>query len=159
MADRAAVIARMQRARDEIADLVASASHEAWANPAYENGWTAKDLLAHIASTCGSASFLLTMSQVSGGAPGDAAFDGEAFNKQQTEMRATHSPDQILDEIRATMQRDIQSVEAASDEALQKHFVAPWGLEGSVADLIVMSADGQLAIHVADLRRSLGVAA
>ncbi len=156
MPDKNEVIASLKKIREEVVGLVEGAGPDDWSSPAYEDGWTAKDILAHIASTCGPASFLLAIAQVpGGGGTGGGSFDGEAFNRQQTQMRAAHSPQQILDEIRSTTQRDIQAVEAAPDELLQKHFVAPWGSEGSVAELIILAAEGHLGGHIADLRGSL----
>ena len=156
MPDKNDVIACLKNVRDEIVALVDGASPDAWSSPTYEDGWTAKDVLAHVASTCGPASFMLAMAQApAGGSAGGGSFDGEAFNRQQTAVRAGHSPHQILDEIRSTMQRDIQAVEGAPDELLQMHFVAPWGSEGSVAQLIIAAANGHLGGHIADLRGGL----
>jgi uncharacterized protein (TIGR03083 family) len=156
MPDKNDVISCLKNVRDEIVALVGGSSPDAWSSPAYEDGWTAKDVLAHIASTCGPASFMLAMAQApGGGSGGGGSFDGEQFNRQQTAMRAGHSPQQILDEIRSTMQRDIQALEGAPDELLQKHFVAPWGSEGPVAQLIIDAANGHLGGHIADLHGSL----
>jgi hypothetical protein len=78
-----------------------------------------------------------------------------AFNSQQVALRAGRSPAAVLDEIGANVQRDIQAVEAASEADLQKHFAAPWGSEGSVAEVIVASHDNHLGMHIGDLRRVL----
>jgi hypothetical protein len=57
----------------------------------------------------------------------------------------------VLEEIRANIQRDIQAVESASDEDLSRQWKAPWDVEGSVADIIVMSIEGHLGTHIEDL--------
>ncbi len=128
---------------------------DAWTNPSYQ-GWSALHLLYHIASTSGPGGFALMMSRlpaqpVSGG----PAFDQDAFNAEQVALRAGRSPEAVLDEIAANIQRDIQAVEAASDEDLQKHFVTAWGTEGSVAEVIVASHNFHLGMHISDLRRAL----
>jgi hypothetical protein len=111
-------------------------------------------VLSHIASTSAPAGFLLTMSKLPSG--GGSAFDNEAFNRDQVKLREDRSVAEVLDEIRANIQRDITTVEAASDEDLQRHWTAPWGTEGTVAEIIIASIEGHLGGHVADLRGALG---
>ena len=41
------------------------------------------------------------------------------------------------------------------DELLARHFRAPWGAEGSVADVIVASLSGHTAGHLAELRTAM----
>jgi hypothetical protein len=155
MASKSDVVCQRKATRDEIGALVESTPAEAWAKPAYES-WTCLTLLCHIASTSGVASFILTLSRLPAGRPaGGAAFDQDAFNAQQVALRAGRSPAAVLDEIAANVQRDIPAVEAAADADLQKHFAAPWGSEGSVADVIVASHDNHLGMHIGDLRRAL----
>ena len=86
---------------------------------------------------------------------GDGAFDGDAFNRDQVAMRKERSVADVLDEIRANIQRDIQAVEAADEGLLHKHYAAPWGAEGSVAEVIIISVNGHLGGHIADLRGAL----
>jgi Mycothiol maleylpyruvate isomerase N-terminal domain. len=155
MATKADVLARLKATRNEIGTLVESTPAEAWAKSAYES-WTCLTLLCHIASTSGVASFILTLSRLPARPTGGgAAFDQDAFNAQQAALRAGRSPAAVLDEIAANTQRDIQTVEAASDADLQKHFAAPWGSEGSVAEVIIASHDNHLGMHIGDLRRAL----
>jgi hypothetical protein len=70
-------------------------------------------------------------------------------------MRAERSVADILDEIRSNIQRDMQAVEGASEELLAQHFVAQWGTEGSVAEVIIASHNFHLGMHIADLRKGL----
>ena len=48
--------------------------------------------------------------------------------------------------------RSWRATAVASDALLQQHFVAPWGAEGTVAEVIINSANGHVGGHVADLR-------
>jgi len=155
MASKSDVVRRLKATRDELTAVVQSAREDSWSRPAYE-GWSCLHLLCHIASTSGVASFILTLSRLPAGPPaGGPAFDQDAFNSQQVALRAGRSPAAVLDEIGANVQRDIQVVEAASEADLQKHFAAPWGSEGSVAEVIVASHDNHLGMHIGDLRRVL----
>jgi uncharacterized protein (TIGR03083 family) len=155
MRTRAEVIARLTQTRDEVTALVEGAPEGAWAKATYE-GWTCHDLLAHIASTSGPAGFILMMAKSGPPSGGGPAFDQDAFNKQQVSMRAERSVADILDEIRSNIQRDMQAVEGASEELLAQHFVAQWGTEGSVAEVIIASHNFHLGMHIADLRKGLG---
>jgi uncharacterized protein (TIGR03083 family) len=155
MATRDEIISRMRELREEIEQLAHSATAEAWAHGSYE-GWTARDLLSHIASTSAPASFLLLMAQ-SGGTSGMGGgdFDQDAFNAQQVAMRAERSVEDVVDEIRANIQRDTQSVDRADQALLEKHYVAPWGTEGTLAEVILASLNEHLGMHVSDLTRAL----
>ncbi len=46
----------------------------------------------------------------------------------------------------------MDAVRDAPDDLLTKHLRAPWGVEGEVGDVIVMSLEGHLGMHLADLR-------
>lgn len=155
MPGKTEVMGSLEKMRAEVVALVENASPDAWSSETYEDGWMAKDVLAHIASTCGPAGYLLMLAKLPPGSPA-AAFDGEAFNRQQTALRAGHTPQQILDEVRATVQRDIQAVEGAPEALLQQHMAAPWGSEGTVAELIILAVEGHLGGHIADLRGAIG---
>jgi uncharacterized protein (TIGR03083 family) len=156
MAGKQEVIDCLRNLRDEVAALVEGAPADAWSAETYEESWTAKDVLAHIASTSAPAGYLLSIASLPGGSDESGGFDNEAFNRQQTAMRADRTPQQLLDEIRANVQRDIQAVESASGDLLEKHFAAPWGVEGTVAEVIITAASGHIGGHIADLRGALG---
>lgn len=159
MPARQDVVQQLAETRDQVSALVESAPEGAWRNATYE-GWTCRDLLSHIASTSGPASFVLTLARV--GAPGGSGaggFDQDEFNRQQVAMRAERSVADVLNEIRSNIQRDIQAVEAAPEELLEKQFTAPWGVEGTVAEVIIASLTGHLGMHIADLRKGLAASA
>lgn len=154
MEARGDVLHKLAEVRDEITAVVESAPESHWSAGVYENAWTAHDLLAHIASTSGVAGYVLMMAKV--GAPsGGEAFDQDQFNGQHVELRAARSAGDLLNEIRSNIQRDIQAIEAAPDDLLSKHFVAQWGAEGSVAEVIIASLEGHLGEHIAGLRAGL----
>jgi len=151
MSSREAVIACLNDVREQITAAVAAMPESGWDASVYENGWNQRQLLYHIASTSGVASFVLAMSKLPkqvGGEP----FDNDAFNRDQVALREGRSPAEALDEIRSNIQRDIQAIEKASDDDLQRAWTAPWGMDGTVADIIVTSVDGHLGAHLNDLR-------
>jgi hypothetical protein len=103
----------------------------------------------------GVVSFVLAMAQASSGTTGGAAFDQDAFNAQQVGLRAGKTVIEVADEIRANVLRETQAMERADQDLLDKHFVASWGSEGTVAKVIRDSLTGHVGAHIADMRRAL----
>lgn len=156
MAGRAEAILALGDFRDDVVAVAESARASAWSNPTDDADWDAHDLLAHIASTSGTAGFILTLAS-SGVMPGGgSAFDQDEFNRQQVSLRKGRTPSEIIDEIRATIQRDIQAIEAAHDGLLAQEFTAPWGVSGSLSFVITESVKRHLRGHLDELRTSLG---
>lgn len=154
-ASRRSVIEALDAARREAERLVETAPAEAWTGIVYEDGWNARQLLAHMASTSGVASFLLMMARSPAGG-GMAGFDNDRFNAEQVAMREGRSPADLLDEIRANIARDIAAVEGAPDDLLFKHYQAPWDAEGPLADVIVESPNRHWRGHLDELAAALG---
>ena len=151
----------IRAAGDELERLVHSAGKGAWSNEAYE-GWTAKQLLCHIASTSGVAGFVLVLARNPGMTPGQqlpsrsgGGFDQVEWNAQQVAMRQERPLEEVLEEIRGHLQGGIESVQAAPDELLGTHFRAPWEIEGTVAEVIAESVRGHLIMHLRDLAAAL----
>ncbi len=150
------IIEVIRNTQDEVEKLVSSAAESAWSKPAYKQGWNARQLLCHIASTSGTAGFLMGMAKGSGSGGMGADFDIDAFNAQQVAARQEKPVVEVLEEVRGNCQRDIESVQNAADGLLAQHFRAPWGVEGPLADVIVGSIEGHLMMHVRDLAKAVG---
>lgn len=152
---RQAVIDRLNRIRGDVDDAVQRAPTGAWYHRAYDDGWTAREVLAHVASMTSVVSFVLAMAKASSGETGGAAFDQDAFNAQQVGMRAGKSLAEVADEVRANILRETQAMERADQALLDKHFVAAWGSEGTVAKVIRDSLNDHVGTHISDMRRAL----
>jgi hypothetical protein len=129
-----------------------------WERGVYENGWNAKQILAHMASTAGIAGFVLTLARtgpVVGRREGDSDFDNDAFNAQQVTAREKKTVEALLNEIRDTLHRDGQVVTAAPDQLLASAYEAPWGEKGTVAYIIAESFNRHLGGHVNDLKSAV----
>lgn len=140
----------------EVEKLVSSAVESAWSKPAYDQGWNAKQLLCHIASTSGVAGFLVGMAKAPGSGGMGADFDVDAWNVQAVAGRQDKPITEVLEELSGNCQRDIESIENAPADLLAQHFRAPWGAEGSLADVIVGSIEEHLMMHVRDLAKVVG---
>ena len=152
-ATRDDVIGAIRSAQDEVEGLVSSAPESAWSKHVYEQGWNARDLLCHIASTSGIAGFLIGMAKGSGGMGTD--FDIDAWNAQAVAERRGKPVSEVVGEVRDNCGRDIESVQSAPDDLLAQDFRAPWGVEGSLADVIVGSINGHFMTHVRDLEKAV----
>jgi hypothetical protein len=152
------IVEVIRNTQEEVESLVSSAAETAWSKPVYDQGWDARQLLCHIASTSGVAGFLVGMAKTpargSGGVGAD--FDIDAFNAQQVAARKDKPIAEVLEEVRGNCQRGIESVQNAADDLLAQHFRAPWGVEGPLADVIVGSIEEHLMTHVRDLVKAVG---
>lgn len=151
------VIAAMDDFKADVDTFVASVKEDQWATVVYESGWNARQLLCHLASTAGIAGFVLTLARapVPAGMGGGEGFDNDAFNAQQVQARQGKPLENVLNEIRDTLDRDRRVVSAAPDQLLGSMFRAPWGTEGTVAGVIADSFKEHLGEHVADLKAAV----
>jgi hypothetical protein len=157
MASGQEVAQTIRETRAQAEKAVQSMPDAGWTAGVYESGWNARELLCHMASSSGVARFLLSMAQsprASGGA--GAPFDIDAFNAQEVARRQAKSVGELLAELSEGMKKDAAAVETAPEEVLQKHFRAPWGAEGRLADVIGDSVKGHLGGHLDDLRKAAG---
>jgi hypothetical protein len=154
-AEKSNVIGAIRDAQREVESLVSSATESAWSKQGYEQGWNAKQILCHIASTSGIAGFLIGIAKAPGAGGMGANFDVDSFNAQQVAARQDEPVAEILEELRGNCQREIESVQNAPDDLLAQHCRAPWGTEGPLADVIVGSIEGHFMMHVRELAKAV----
>jgi hypothetical protein len=155
VAGKQEVIRTIENFKTALEEAVAAVPAGAWSAGIYEGGWNARQVLSHIASTSGSAWFVLDLARSESPAmPGGGAFDADEFNQMQVQMRAGKSPEDLVSEINSNLQRGIDAVQAADDALIEKHFRAPWDIEGPVGEVIVRSFREHLGMHLEDLRRA-----
>lgn len=154
-AEKRDVIGAIRSAQQEVEGLVSATPESAWSKQAYEQGWNAKQLLCHIASTSRIAGFLISMAKAPGSGGMGADFDIDAFNAQQVAARQDKPIAEVLEEVCGNCQRDIESVENTPDDLLAQHFRAPWDMEGPLGDVIVGSVEEHFMMHVRDLAKAV----
>ena len=119
-------VAQSLRAVVERAEKVAARlSEKDVACPVCENGWSVKQVFAHLASLGASPAFFIGMAKqaASGGSGGGGmgpGFDIDAFNKQQVELRKERSMAELLAEYRQGREQGIQVMESTPDDVLSK---------------------------------------
>ena len=117
-------------------------------------GWTAKQLVCHLASTAGSAAFFISMAQGSGSGMG-SGFDLDRWNAEQVAARQDKPLDEIVAEFRAGHESSIKAVEAAADDLLTKQVPDFSGGRSALADLIRQASTEHEAAHLDDLEKAL----
>ena len=138
---------------------MADMPESAWTAPVYENGWNAKQLLCHIVSTSGVAGFVLTLAASPSGAGGGAGnYNVDDFNRQQVAARQERTVSALLSEAQSNFERDNALIGQTEEGVFGRRFRAPWGIEGSVADVIVGSVRDHLEAHMSDLRAAANAA-
>jgi hypothetical protein len=137
--------------------IAASLSPAEWQKTVYEGGWNVKQVYCHLAAMAGSASFFINMAASppppSGG--GQGGFDVDAWNAREVAARQDKPIEEILAELKLGYAKSIKAVEATSDELLAKHMTMPWGISGTLAELLMTSVTGHSAEHLNDVERAV----
>ena len=153
-AGKTEVVRAIRESQQEIERVALSLSESALGGGVYEAGWNAKQLLCHLAAGGGFAAFMIGFARAP--APPPAGFDQDRWNAGEVRSREGKSLAELLDELRDNSERSIAAVEAAPDDLLAAHFRAPWGIEGSLADVIIESLRDHVGTHLSELRAALG---
>ena len=153
VASKQDIISAYQQSTRCMDALVAGCCQEDLKKTAYE-GWTAKQLICHMASTSGAAAFFISMAQASGQGMG-GGFDVDRWNAEQVAARKEKALDEVLAEFRAGHEASVKAVEAASDDLLLKQVSNFEGGMSALADLIKGSATEHEAMHLDDLEKAL----
>lgn len=141
----------------------------------YENGWNARQILAHVASIEWTYRRLIDVAkqadgqrtesgkQQSGGVrrtseaesrglPTAAAQGGiDSYNERQVEKRAGASIAELIDEFERNRAGTIAAVEAADDALLRTSIRSAGGITGELAGVLQAVAVGHVQMHVADI--------
>ncbi len=146
----------------------------------YENGWNARQILAHVASIewtykklidiakqtpapgksdvaqPSPAAHAATASSVTrttpDGAPATTAQGGIlSYNDRQVEKRANASIAELIDEFETNRAATIAAVEATDDALLQTNIRSAGGITGPLAGVLEAVSIGHVSMHVADI--------
>jgi len=153
VASKQDIIDAYQQSTRRLEKIAAGRSEGDLKKTTYE-GWTARHLICHMASTSGAAAFFVSMAQ-SGGGMG-AGFDIDRWNAEQVAARHDKPLEEILAEFRAGHEASIKAVEAAPDDLLAKQVPNFEGGMSVLADMIWGSATEHEAAHLDDLEKTLG---
>jgi Mycothiol maleylpyruvate isomerase N-terminal domain len=152
MANNEDIVRYMRELEAGIEQAVTRMPDDGWSRGVHENGWNARQLLSHIASMSGTVGFVLGMARMPSPPSLGAGFDEDAFNARLVAEREGKSTFELLGEIKGNFERDIEALLAAPEDLMREQFRAPWGVEDTVAGVIMASLGHHLAMHSADLR-------
>ncbi|HEV3230639.1 MAG TPA: DinB family protein [Candidatus Dormibacteraeota bacterium] len=120
----------------------------------YENGWSGRQILAHVASVEWTYPKLVDLARM-GSAPEAAAavdsFDIGAYNQRQVDKRQAASIADLIAEFERNRAATIAAVEACDEDLLATHIRSTGGVEGSLAQVIGYVAVNHTLEHVADI--------
>jgi uncharacterized protein (TIGR03083 family) len=151
-ASKQEIISVYQQSSRRLDRIVAGKSEEDLKKTVYP-GWSAKQLICHLASTSGSAAFFIMMAQ-SGQGMG-AGFDIDRWNAEQVAARQDRPMEEVVTEFRAGHDSSIKAVESAADDLMVKQVPDFSGGTVALADLIKGSATDHEAEHLGDLEKAL----
>lgn len=153
------IAAAIHTARDEVAQIVASAAESAWSNPVYEGGWTAKHVLCHLAITAGVPSLLIGLAATPraetpisvAGSP-----DIDDLNDRMIASLLNLPAAVVLQQIRANYDRGLRDLEGSTDALLSQGLRTPWGTEGTLRELLLVEdLRDHVMVHIRDLAEAV----
>ncbi len=128
---------------------------EAFERGVYEQGWNARQLLAHIAAIEWTYPRLIERverrSTGDGSTEGGGDFDMDAYNARQVERRDDQPIEQLLTEFRRNRAETIDAVRAVDAALLEQPIRSAGGVEGTLLDVLESVAVGHVRAHVSDL--------
>ena len=152
--NRAEIIAALETDAAAVAEAVSGLPDRRWNAGVYENGWTARQLLAHLAAIEWTYPKLIDRAREAPSAPaaGGGGFDMDAYNRRQVEKRADASVADLLDEFSSNRAATIAALRDADDDLLARPARSAGGVQGTLLQVFASVAVDHVRQHLADLR-------
>jgi hypothetical protein len=149
----------LRQTGDEFVARVRAQPEESLLSGRYENGWTAKQILAHVAAIEWTYPRLIEIARdvavapkPAGGGPNREIRDGmDGYNARQVQKRADASMDDLLREFAANRAQTIAAIESAGDALLATPLTSSGGRSGPLAQVFREVAVDHIRIHLADI--------
>jgi hypothetical protein len=155
MATKHEIVEKIQAGIDQVQQTFGSLSDEQLATTVYDGdgGWTAKEVLAHLAAREPGYERMI------GVASGTASFptgsvDFKALNKAAVEQIVDNSRDELLAQFREVHERLKAQVQNLSDDLLAKTITLPFG-DRVLGDLLLGSGGQHSINHSLDVEKAL----
>ena len=138
-------------------ELVGAISEAELARGVYENGWSARQLLAHLAAIEWTYPRLIERAQAAqGGESGGGGFDMDAYNERQVSKRAEATVVELLEEFGRNRAATIEAVAAADGALLAQRTRSAGGVEGTLLEVLIGVTVGHVREHLRDLETAGG---
>ncbi|MGH9176002.1 MAG: maleylpyruvate isomerase N-terminal domain-containing protein [Vicinamibacterales bacterium] len=123
---------------------------------ASDGGWTARQVLAHLAGRAAGHQLLLSMA-VAQAPPDLGGLNVNDWNQQRVDERAGRSRDELLQEFRQVHEALIVNVRELPDEQLQMLIPSPRGGEVALGEMLAGSGGRHSVNHAAEVEQALGL--
>lgn len=121
-----------------------------------DGGWTARQVLAHLAGRAAGHQMLLSMATAT--TPPDlSALNVNDWNQSIVDERAGRSRDELLQEFRQAHEALIESVGELPDGALEMMIPSPRGGEVALGDMLAGSGGRHSVNHTVEVEQALGL--
>jgi uncharacterized protein (TIGR03083 family) len=152
-ARKAAIARELAEAREGLLAAVRLVDEAAWEMPTANEGWSVRDVLAHVASGETTIQALLRrMADGRGGVPDD--FDLDRYNASQLRRRAEQTVPQLLAELDVARGQTLEALAAATAQALSQRGRHPRGMITTLEETfrIIARHDRE---HTQDIRAAI----
>lgn len=140
---------------DTVVETFSGLSDEQLDTQVYEDGWTAREVLAHLAGRQASYEMMSKLAQ--GGPPPDMrGFDVNAWNQQHVDARADKSRDELIEEFRQVHLALLARVQNMDEDVLGRTIQGPRG-ETTIGTQLMGSAGLHSTTHANDVTQALGL--
>jgi uncharacterized damage-inducible protein DinB len=146
----------MHASAREFVDAVRAFPEGEWSEGRYEEGWTAKDILAHVASIEWTYPRLLAPAEAgprqreTEKGPRDVVDD---YNRRQVDKRKALPVGDLMEEFQRNRAATIAAVEDADESLLDERVRSAGGTEGTAAEVLNFVAVTHVRQHLEDLER------
>lgn len=150
------LLAALAASRDEVVAIVRGMSPARLEEGRYENGWNARQILAHIASIEWSYPRLIDLARTPP-EPAEATptrtmkGGNDSYNDRQVAKREGMSPAELLAEFETNRTATIRAVEAADEELFARHVRSAGGVVGPLAAVFHLIAVVHVLAHARDI--------
>lgn len=157
-ASKEELISGFADARAQLQGLMQALSDQDWQKGVYQDGWNAKQILAHVAGQDNVA----TIDRLIGQAKGQAAppsrpagMTGDEYNQMRVNAIIGKSAAELAADFDGSCAKAIAKLEAIPQEDLDIAITTGFGAGGTVGDLVRRIGSGHLVSHIGDIQRAV----
>jgi hypothetical protein len=162
---KAELLEALRASGDEVVAQARALAPERFDEGRYENGWNARQILAHMASIEWAYPRLVDLARQAPAAQAPPSSSGatyrppmsgggpviDDYNARQVAKRDAASVPELLEEFRKNRAATIDAVQAADDELFSRVITSAGGANGPLADVIRFVAVDHVRVHLRDL--------
>lgn len=161
IATREELLAALRADAARLPEVVGAIGEAELERGVYENGWSARQLLAHLAAIEWTYPRLIERAQAAQGVglneeSGGGGFDMDAYNERQVSKRAGATVAELLEEFGRNRAATIEAAGSASEALLAQRTRSAGGVEGTLLEVLIGVTVGHVREHLGDLERAGG---